>query len=77
MEEQTKFSLASLNLGLEFIHPYNLIHRDIKPENLLMDSRGYLRITDFGISSIYNKNKKTHMIQAEHLDIWPRSNNRE
>ena len=57
-EEQTKFFLACLTLGLEFIHSYNLIHRDIKPENLLMDSRGYLRITDFGISSIYKKNKK-------------------
>ena len=57
-EEQTKFFLACLTLGLEFIHSRNLIHRDIKPENLLMDSRGYLRITDFGISSIYKKNKK-------------------
>ena len=57
-EEQTKFFLACLTLGLEFIHSHNLIHRDIKPENLLMDSRGYLRITDFGISSIYKKNKK-------------------
>ena len=57
-EEQTKFFLACLTLGLEFIHSCNLIHRDIKPENLLMDSRGYLRITDFGISSIYKKNKK-------------------
>ena len=57
-EEQTKFFLACLTLGLEFIHSHSLIHRDIKPENLLMDSNGYLRITDFGISSIYSKNKK-------------------
>ena len=57
-EEQTKFFLACLTLGLEFIHSHNLIHRDIKPENLLMDSNGYLRITDFGISSVYSKNKK-------------------
>ena len=57
-EEQTKFFLACLIIGLEYIHSLNLIHRDIKPENLLMDSKGYLRITDFGISSIYQKNKK-------------------
>ena len=57
-EDQTKFFLACLTLGLEYIHSHSLIHRDIKPENLLMDSRGYLRITDFGISSIYKKNKK-------------------
>ena len=48
-EEQTKFFLGCLTLGLEYIHSHNLIHRDIKPENLLMDSMGYLRITDFGI----------------------------
>ena len=57
-EEQAKFFLGCLTLGLEYIHSFDLMHRDIKPENLLMDSKGYLRITDFGISSIYQKNKK-------------------
>ena len=57
-EDQTRFFLSCLILGLEFIHSHNLIHRDIKPENLLMDSKGYIRITDFGISSVFNKNKK-------------------
>jgi protein kinase A len=27
-----------------------IIHRDIKPENLVLDKRGYVRVTDFGIS---------------------------
>ena len=29
-----------------------IIHRDIKPENLVLDSKGYLRITDLGIARI-------------------------
>ena len=45
-EGQTKFILGCLTLDLQYIHLHNLIHRDHKPENLLMDSNGYLRITD-------------------------------
>ena len=54
-EEQTKFFLACLILGLEYIHKCNVIHRDIKPENLILESKGYLRITDFGIAKIAQK----------------------
>jgi serine/threonine protein kinase len=27
-----------------------VIHRDLKPENLVLDDRGYLRLTDLGVS---------------------------
>ena len=37
-------------LALEYIHSANVIHRDIKPENLVLDDRGYVRVTDFGIA---------------------------
>lgn len=40
-------------IGLEYIHGNGIIHRDIKPENLVFDSRGYLRITDFGIARVW------------------------
>lgn len=26
------------------------MHRDLKPENLIMDSKGYLRLTDLGVA---------------------------
>ena len=51
-EIKTKFFIACLLLGLEYIHSNNIIHRDIKPENLVFDDRGYLRITDFGVAKI-------------------------
>ena len=51
-EEETKFFIACLLLGLEYIHSNNIIHRDIKPENLVFDDKGYLRITDFGVAKI-------------------------
>jgi serine/threonine protein kinase len=49
-EETTKFFIACIVTSLEFLHLHGIIHRDIKPENLVLDSRGYLRLTDFGIA---------------------------
>ena len=49
-EEQSRFFSSCILLGLEYIHINNIIHRDIKPENLVLDEKGYVRITDFGVS---------------------------
>jgi len=44
--------------ALEFIHEKLIIHRDIKPENLVFDSKGYLKVTDFGIARIWSQDNK-------------------
>jgi serine/threonine protein kinase len=54
-EEQTKFFVCCILLGQEYFHVNNILHRDIKPENLVLDERGYVRITDFGIAKFYQK----------------------
>ena len=54
-ETQTKFFLSNIIIALEYIHSKKIIHRDIKPENLLLDEKGYLRLTDFGIAVYINK----------------------
>ena len=51
-ESETKFFISNMILALEYIHSRNIIHRDIKPENLVLESNGYLRITDFGVAKI-------------------------
>ncbi len=60
-EDQTKFFISCIILSLEYIHTNNILHRDLKPENLVFDSKGYLKLTDFGIAKIYRKenNKDT------------------
>ena len=57
-EERAKFIVACIILGLEYIHSNNILHRDIKPENLVLNSKGYVKITDFGIAKIYDENIK-------------------
>ena len=38
--------------GVEYCHRNMVAHRDLKPENLLLDSRGNVKIADFGLSNV-------------------------
>lgn len=38
--------------ALEFAHEAGVIHRDIKPANLLLDGKGAIWITDFGLAQV-------------------------
>ncbi|XP_056623296.1 ribosomal protein S6 kinase alpha-1 isoform X1 [Triplophysa dalaica] len=48
-EEDVKFYLAELALGLDHLHGLGIIYRDLKPENILLDEEGHIKLTDFGL----------------------------
>ena len=58
-EQETKFFISNLVLALEYIHSQKIIHRDIKPENLVLDSKGYVRLTDFGVAKINERDNSS------------------
>lgn len=49
-EDQARFYVVQIVLAIEHLHKSDFIYRDLKPENVLLDSQGYIRITDFGLS---------------------------
>src|SRR5262249_47604015 len=40
--------------ALEHAHQMGVIHRDVKPGNLMVDGRGHLWVTDFGLAQLHD-----------------------
>lgn len=49
-ESVVKLYAAEIVLALLHLHSTNIIHGDLKLENLLIDSKGHVVLTDFGLA---------------------------
>jgi len=58
-EKSARFYFQQLCVGTEYCHRQGVCHRDLKPENLLLDDQGNLKISDFGLSALYEQDADT------------------
>ena len=45
-----QFYFASVVIAMSYIHTRKVAFRDLKPENIMLDSKGYIRLIDFGFA---------------------------
>lgn len=54
-EDVTRFYIGEIALAIEAVHKLGFIHRDIKPDNILIDRSGHVKLSDFGLSTGFQK----------------------
>jgi serine/threonine protein kinase len=50
--------------GLDYLHSQRVMHRDLKPENLLVTADDVIKISDFGVSRMYEDGQDENMGQT-------------
>ena len=58
-EERAKLYTFNIALSLGYLHTKKIVYRDLKPENVLVDEKGYLVLTDFGLAKILEREETT------------------
>lgn len=66
-ERQASKIMQQIFEGIAHLHSKRVVHRDLKPENLLLSSDDFdadIKITDFGLSAIFNEEEEMKMLRA-------------
>uniref|UniRef100_A0A0M3HNL0 non-specific serine/threonine protein kinase n=1 Tax=Ascaris lumbricoides TaxID=6252 RepID=A0A0M3HNL0_ASCLU len=61
---KAQFYFRQLIEGVKFIHSIGIVHRDIKPENILLTQKDVLKISDFGMATVFKHNGQERMLST-------------
>lgn len=66
-DTEAAFYTAEICMAFEYLHSMHIAYRDLKPENLLLNSKGHIKITDFGFAKKVDKRTFTLCGTPEYL----------
>ncbi|KAI1230814.1 Serine/threonine-protein kinase Chk1, partial [Lamprotornis superbus] len=61
-EPEAQWFFQQLIAGVVYLHSIGITHRDLKPENLLLDERDNLKISDFGLATVFRHNGRERLL---------------
>ncbi|XP_011190046.1 serine/threonine-protein kinase grp [Zeugodacus cucurbitae] len=61
--EAQRYFLQLLS-GVQYLHQHGIAHRDLKPENLLLDEHDNIKISDFGMATMFRYKGKERLLDT-------------
>lgn len=63
-EDAARKYFQQLIAAVDFCHSRGVYHRDLKPENLLLDESGNLKVSDFGLSALFESKRQDGLLHT-------------
>ncbi|XP_049393219.1 CBL-interacting serine/threonine-protein kinase 20-like [Solanum stenotomum] len=63
-ESAARKYFQQLIASVDFCHSRGVYHRDLKPENILLDETGNLKVSDFGLSALYDTKRQDGLLHT-------------
>ncbi|OVA02095.1 Protein kinase domain [Macleaya cordata] len=63
-EDVARKYFQQLIAAIDFCHSRGVYHRDLKPENLLVDEDGNLKVSDFGLSALWESRRQDGLLHT-------------